>query len=88
MSNGLAGGRGDPPRAAVSASTLGLLVGLMIHYFRVQPFIATLAAMFLARGLCYVISIESIPIDDALLRVHVAQADHGVPRHHRHHRPC
>ena len=28
----------------------------MIHVFNVQPFIATLAAMFLARGLCYVIS--------------------------------
>ena len=28
----------------------------MIHVFEVQPFIATLAAMFLARGLCYVIS--------------------------------
>ena len=44
---------------------LGLLVGLMIHYFKIQPFIATLTAMFLARGLCYVISIESIPIRDA-----------------------
>ena len=36
----------------------------MIHYFRIQPFIATLAAMFLARGMCYVISIQSIPINE------------------------
>lgn len=43
-------------------SLLGLLVGLMIHHFRIQPFIASLAAMFLARGMCYVISIPSIPI--------------------------
>ncbi len=47
-----------------STSVLGLLVGLMIHYFKVQPFIATLAAMFLARGLCYVISQNSISISD------------------------
>jgi ribose/xylose/arabinose/galactoside ABC-type transport system permease subunit len=46
------------------ASVLGLLVGLMIHIFGVQPFIATLAAMFLARGLCYVISPQSISITD------------------------
>ncbi len=43
---------------------LGLLMGLVIHYFDIQPFIATLAGMFLARGLCYLISIESIPIRD------------------------
>jgi len=48
----------------VLASVLGLLVGLMIHVFGVQPFIATLAAMFLARGLCYVISPQSISITD------------------------
>jgi len=52
------------PVVLVTGSLLGLLVGLMIHYFKIQPFIATLAAMFLARGLCYVISIESIPIRD------------------------
>ncbi|GAA3910552.1 galactofuranose ABC transporter, permease protein YjfF [Microbacterium invictum] len=48
----------------LSTSVLGLLVGLMIHHFKVQPFIATLAAMFLARGLCYVISQSSISVTD------------------------
>jgi len=52
------------PIVLLTGSVLGLLVGLMIHYFRIQPFIATLAAMFLARGMCYVISIESIPINE------------------------
>jgi ribose/xylose/arabinose/galactoside ABC-type transport system permease subunit len=47
-------------------TTLGLLMGLVIHYFQIQPFIATLAGMFLARGLCYLISVESIPIRDGL----------------------
>ena len=60
---------GWPPLAVVlvvlvTTSTLGLLVGLVIHYFEIQPFIATLAAMFLARGLCYVISLDSISITD------------------------
>lgn len=48
----------------MTGTTLGLLVGLVIHYFDVQPFIATLAAMFLARGMCYVISTDAIPIVD------------------------
>ena len=52
------------PLILVLTSVLGLLVGLMIHVFKVQPFIATLAAMFLARGLCYVISQSSISITD------------------------
>ncbi|MET0700029.1 MAG: sugar ABC transporter permease YjfF [Mycobacterium sp.] len=47
---------------------LGLLMGLVIEYFDVQPFIATLAGMFLARGLCYVISVNTLPIKDPLLR--------------------
>jgi simple sugar transport system permease protein len=38
-------------------------MGLVIHLFKLQPFIVTLAGMFLARGLCYLISIESITID-------------------------
>ncbi|QNE21973.1 sugar ABC transporter permease YjfF [Kribbella qitaiheensis] len=49
----------------VSGTVLGTLMGLVIHYFDVQPFIASLAVMFLARGLCYLISVESIPIRDA-----------------------
>ncbi|MDP3949196.1 galactofuranose ABC transporter, permease protein YjfF [Microbacterium sp.] len=52
------------PVIIVATTALGLLVGLMVHHFKVQPFIATLAAMFLARGLCYVISQSSISISD------------------------
>lgn len=43
---------------------LGTLMGLLVHHLDIQPFIATLAGMFLARGLCYMISVESIPITD------------------------
>jgi len=50
------------PLVILIGSALGLVVGVMVHVFEIQPFIATLAAMFLARGLCYVISLSSIPI--------------------------
>ncbi|SFD72072.1 galactofuranose ABC transporter, permease protein YjfF [Streptomyces aidingensis] len=64
---------GWPPWLAVltvlaSGSTLGLLMGLVIHYFGVQPFIVTLAGMFLARGLCFLISVESVSIQDPVFR--------------------
>jgi len=60
----------------VATSFLGLLVGLMIHVFSVQPFIATLAAMFLARGLCYVIAPQSISISEEFF---TAMAQTAVP---------
>jgi simple sugar transport system permease protein len=58
-----------PPWAVVPlvlalGSAFGWCMGSLIHHFKLQPFIVTLAGMFLARGLCYVISIESISIDD------------------------
>ncbi|SEQ07001.1 galactofuranose ABC transporter, permease protein YjfF [Microlunatus flavus] len=52
----------------VIGATLGLMNGLIIHHFGVQPFIATLATMFLARGLCFVISVQSVSIEDPTFR--------------------
>ncbi|ETK32083.1 galactofuranose ABC transporter, permease protein YjfF [Microbispora sp. ATCC PTA-5024] len=46
-------------------AVLGLGMGAIIHYFEIQPFIVTLAGMFLARGLCFTIDTESIPIDNS-----------------------
>jgi simple sugar transport system permease protein len=43
----------------------GAFMGFLIARFRLQPFIVTLAGMFLARGLCYLISIDSISITNA-----------------------
>ena len=45
---------------------LGAGMGALIHFFKLQPFIVTLAGMFFARGLCYVISINAITITDPL----------------------
>lgn len=50
----------------VLGSLFGAAMGMLIHFFKLQPFIVTLAGMFLARGLCYLISINSITIDDPL----------------------
>jgi ribose/xylose/arabinose/galactoside ABC-type transport system permease subunit len=57
---------------------LGLTMGLVIHYLELQPFVVTLAGMFLARGLCYVISVESIPIRDPLFTA-IAQGTVPLP---------
>ena len=52
------------PLVLLMGSAFGLLHGVLIQVFRMQPFIVTLGGMFLARGLCYVISIDSISITD------------------------
>ena len=46
---------------------LGILMGAAIHYLNVPPFITTLTGNFLARGVCSLISRESISIDHPLL---------------------
>lgn len=48
-------------------SLFGLVHGVVISIFNIAPFIVTLAGMFLARGLCYVISTESITINNPIL---------------------
>lgn len=50
------------PTALLAGSLIGLGMGVMIQYFDVQPFVATLAGMFLARGLCFIFAPESVPI--------------------------
>jgi simple sugar transport system permease protein len=60
-----------PPQAVIAVVLLmglgfGAAMGGVIHVFKLQPFIVTLAGMFLARGLCYLISINSITIDEPL----------------------
>ena len=46
---------------------LGLLMGWVIHYLNVPPFITTLTGMFLARGVCSLISRESIDIHHPMM---------------------
>ncbi|WP_378723433.1 ABC transporter permease subunit [Microbacterium arthrosphaerae] len=55
------------PVMLVAGAAIGLLVGILVQYFDVQPFIASLAALFLARGLAFVVSLESIRVDDPIV---------------------
>ena len=62
-------GRGMPAAVAVpvillAGAVIGLLIGILVQYFDVQPFIASLAGLFLARGLAFVVSLKSIRVDD------------------------
>lgn len=62
----------------VVGTGLGTLTGLAIQYFEIQPFIATLAMMFLARGLCFLISEKSIAIKEPFF-YHLASAEISLP---------
>lgn len=46
----------------------GGIMGAIIHYFKVQPFIVTLAGFFFFRGMCFFISLDAIPIRDPFYR--------------------
>jgi simple sugar transport system permease protein len=64
------------PMVLVMGSSIGLVMGLIIQYFNIQPFIVTLAGMFLTRGLCYLISIDSITINN---QFYVDVSSHTIP---------
>jgi ribose/xylose/arabinose/galactoside ABC-type transport system permease subunit len=48
--------------ALTIATAFGAAMGAVIHYLDVPAFIVTLAGMFLARGMAFVITTDSIPI--------------------------
>ena len=49
--------------ALLLGSGFGAAMGLLIQRYRLQPFVVTLAGMFLVRGVATLISVESIGID-------------------------
>ncbi|WP_374975614.1 sugar ABC transporter permease YjfF [Microbacterium trichothecenolyticum] len=55
------------PVMLVAGAVIGLLVGILVQYFGVQPFIASLAGLFLARGLAFVVSLSSIRVEDPVV---------------------
>jgi len=54
------------PLMIVLGVALGTLLGWIIQVLKVQPFIATLMGLYLARGLAYIISLTSVTIKDAV----------------------
>ncbi|GAK69789.1 MULTISPECIES: galactofuranose ABC transporter, permease protein YjfF [Agrobacterium] len=54
--------------AVLVISTLfGCLMGAMIRFLTIPPFVVTLAGMFLARGAAYLISTDSVPISHPVI---------------------
>ncbi len=49
--------------ALAISTAFGAAMGAIIHYLEMPAFIVTLAGMFLARGMSFVLSIDSIPVD-------------------------
>ena len=57
------------PLMLIMGMALGTIMGLFITYLKVQPFIATLAGMWFARGMCYIISDLEVRIHDPLYTI-------------------
>jgi simple sugar transport system permease protein len=59
----------DPTVAMTTAVAIGALfgfvMGCLIHFFQLAPFLVTLAGLFFARGIALVISQESMPLSHA-----------------------
>ncbi len=56
------------PLMIVIGVALGTLMGWIIQYLKVQPFIVTLMGLYLARGLAYIISLSSVGITDPVYK--------------------
>src|SRR5690606_4788612 len=56
------------PVVLLVGASFGLLHGVLIQRFRLQPFIVTLAGMFLARGPSHLFGTESVRIGDPVAR--------------------
>jgi galactofuranose transport system permease protein len=56
------------PLVLILGALYGAAMGALIHFFRLQPFIVTLAGMFLARGACFLITTQSITINDPVFK--------------------
>jgi galactofuranose transport system permease protein len=54
----------------------GMVMGGLIHFFELPPFLVTLVGMFLARGLAFLVSLNAIPIKHPAVD---AIVDFGIP---------
>jgi galactofuranose transport system permease protein len=50
------------PLVLALGTLFGAAMGALIHWFALPPFLVTLGGMFFARGLAYLLSLESLPI--------------------------
>ncbi|CAH2923584.1 MAG: Galactofuranose ABC transporter, permease protein 2 [uncultured Paraburkholderia sp.] len=67
------------PIVLLMGTVFGAVQGALIHFFRLQAFIVTLAGMFFARGLCFLITTQSITITDPTFRaISAIRLDIGI----------
>jgi simple sugar transport system permease protein len=57
-------------------AVFGFVMGCLIHFFSLPPFLVTLVGMFLARGLAFLTSLNAIPIKHPFVD---AIVDFGIP---------
>jgi simple sugar transport system permease protein len=65
------------PIVLLMGTALGLFMGYLIQTFDLPPFIITLAGLYLARGLCYVVSLFTIAVQDPFFQA-VAHAQVNI----------
>jgi simple sugar transport system permease protein len=56
------------PLMVVMGVVFGAMLGAIIQYFKVQPFIVTLMGLYFARGMAYIISLTSVSINDPVYK--------------------
>ncbi len=56
------------PLMLLMGIVIGFVMGWIIHYFKVQPFIVTLMGLWFARGMAYIITLTSLTINDDVYR--------------------
>ena len=54
----------------------GMVMGILIHFFELPPFLVTLVGMFLARGLAFLVSLNALPIKHPFVDSII---DFGIP---------
>jgi simple sugar transport system permease protein len=57
------------PVVLLMGLVFGAFQGYMIQTFNMAPFIVTLGGLYLARGLCYVVSVDTIPINNPFFKM-------------------
>lgn len=57
------------PLMLLMGIVFGFVLGSIIQFLKVEPFIVTLMGLFFARGMAYIITLEALPIDNPTYRL-------------------
>jgi ribose/xylose/arabinose/galactoside ABC-type transport system permease subunit len=68
------------PVVLLMGTVMGSFMGFLIQTYDLPPFIVTLAGLYLGRGLCYVVSIDTIAITDKVFQAGAYSQVHIIGR--------